>query len=243
MYATFCRIKGYTGRVEKQEDDILHLVFGGMNRNFPFKTENIERGIYIAQVSMSEVDCIWKQKDYYNVEVLYGKLKVTKDEVATIKNTRNTKYIKKGFFAVYNGKEYINVQGINNNYRYRLLSYDIDSQEEGFIMDIPGRFEKVVPPEKIEAAYHSYTWCIYNGLKVIANNDRDGILTLEQYDRNDYPDKVYEDFGFDIRLTRYMKDVSVNDSELESIWLEFTPHKNFKHLKMEPVAIKGTIPL
>ena len=35
-----------------------------------------------------------------------------------------------------------------------------------------------------------------------------------------------------------MKDVSVNDSELESIWLEFTPHKNFKHLKMEPVAIK-----
>ena len=100
MYATFCRIKGYTGRVEKQEDDILHLVFGGMNRNFPFKTENIERGIYIAQVSMSEVDCIWKQKTIIMLRCFTSKLKVTKDEVATIKTHVTLSILRRVFCCI-----------------------------------------------------------------------------------------------------------------------------------------------
>jgi hypothetical protein len=197
------------------------------------KTESVDRGIERAWVKMSDVECIWTEKDFEEVIVIYGEIKVKKDEVTTIIDTCDTKYCKRHHFAIYNGREYINFIGSNNNLVYSLSSYDIDSQEDGFIMDSPGLYKKKVSPEKIETAYESRTWCIYNGLKFIVDEDRDNILTIEPYGRNDYPDKVLIGHGFYIKNTKYMKDVNVND--LESIWVENIPHEHF--MEVQPKGI------
>lgn len=239
MRDTYCRVKGFRCMVEKQLDDMLCVHIFNQYGRFPLKTESVDRGIERAWVKMSDVECIWTEKGFDDVIVIYGEIKVNKDEVPTIIDPCDAKYCKRHGYAIYNGREYINYAGSNNNLIYRLGSYSIDSQEDGFIMESPGLFKKKVSPERIEAAYYSRTWCIYNGLKFIVGEDRDNILTIEPYSRTDYPDKVLADLGFYIKNTRYMKDINVND--LESIWIENKPHENFKHMKFKPVLLKGML--
>lgn len=240
MSNIYCRVRGFRCTVEKQIDDMLCILIFNNYKRFPLKTESVDRGIERAWVKMSDVECIWTEKNYEEVIVIYGEIRVSKDEVPTIIDTCDTKYCKNHHYAIHNGREYINFIGFNNNLVYSLSSYDINSQEDGFIMDSPGLYKKRVSPERIEAAYQSHTWCVYNGLKLIVNEDRDNILTIEPYGRNDYPDKVLTDLGFYIKNTKYTKDINVND--LESIWVENIPHENFIHMKFEPVPLKGIIP-
>ena len=65
------------------------------------------------------------------------------------------------------------------------MSFDIESQEDGFIMETPGTFVKRVPAAKIEYAYEAKTWCVYKGLKLVAVEGTGHRMVLEAYSRND----------------------------------------------------------
>lgn len=240
MNKTYCRVKGYRCGVIKQLDKKLRVIIFHYDKSFPLKVECVDRFMYEAWVDISDVDCIWVEDGFDNIRVLKGELKVKKDEVPPIEDIHDTKYCKRHGYAMFNGKKYINYAGINNDFHYLLGSYNIDSQEDGFIMERPGWFMRKVPAEKIEYAFESYTWCIYNGLKFGVTESSGDYITIEPYSRYDYPDKVLEDLGFYIKNTKYTKVLHAN--ELENIWVENKPHPNFKHLSFEPEILKGTIP-
>ena len=244
MHNMFCRVGGFRCNIMEQSDNRLRIYTWANHNNFPVKLKCIDRGVYEAWIDISDVECIWREEGYdydKDITVLQGELKVKKGSVPVLTSHWDTKYCQYGGFAIHRGKKYRSRAGINNDFLFVLVSFDIESQEDGFIMETPGTFVKRVPTEKIEYAYEAKTWCIYKGLKLIAVEGIGDQMVLETYSRNDYPDKILEDLGFFIKNTKRTKVVNADNPDVKCIWVEKKPHYNFKDINFEPEILKGSV--
>lgn len=239
----YCRVNGFKCLIERQLDDMLIVFSSRSDVAKSLNMEFVDRGAYRKTVPASQADCIWKVTTggvpYETVEVLKGSLKVSASDVPLLHDNQDTEYCKNRDFAIHNGKKYKNYIGYNNKYFYYLGSYDIKSQDDGFIMETPGWFTKRASPEEIEIAFRSNTWCTYRGYKFTVTESDGNHLIIEQYSRKDYPDKLLKTLGFYIENTKWVKQVSITD--IPNLWVINTPWDNFKKLQIKPDVIKGCI--
>lgn len=173
----------------------------------------VERGIYEKWISVDDADCIWREESYGfrggeyfsgEIEVIKGTVKVKAEDVTKSFDKFDTKFCKRGSFAIYNEGVYRSYDGVNNNVLYHLASYDIESQDQGFILDSPGRFSKMVSANEVSFSYESHTWCEYCGKKFSITEGEGDIVLLEPYSRDDYSTMELGSLGFCLFKTRWV---------------------------------------
>ena len=247
MKDIFCRVKEYKLSVLKNENTMIRVGSANYEACKALNMDIVERGIYEKWISVDDADCIWREESYGfrggeyfsgEIEVIKGTVKVKAEDVTKSFDKFDTKFCKRGSFAIYNGGVYRSYDGVNNNVLYHLASYDIESQDQGFILDSPGRFSKMVSANEVSFSYESHTWCEYCGKKFSITEGEGDIVLLEPYSRDDYSTMELGSLGFCLFKTRWVKKVSADD--LSSIWVIEKPHNRFTARESGMRVIKGS---
>lgn len=233
---TFCRINGYTVLVDNLCTEKCNISSSDYETSIALNMEMRDRGWYVGTIKYSEIECVWTESNHEVVDILKGILKVSIEEFA--KRDFNI-HRHSSYYAIYKGHKYINYQGFNNDFSYELGSYDISSQEDGFIMYSPGHFRKNVKPSEIELEFESHMWCLYKGYKFCTSEGSGNNLWIEPYSREDYPNKLLISLGFCLRDTKYMKYISID--EISDLWIIDRATGRFKGISIKPEIIKGEI--
>ena len=233
---TFCRINGYTVSVDNFSTEKCNISSSDYETCIALNMEMRDRGWYVGTIKYSEIDCIWTENNHEVVDILKGKVKVSIEEF--VKRDFNI-YKHRSCYAIYKGHKYINYQGYNNDFVYKLGSYDISSQEDGFIMYSPGHFRKSVKPSEIELEFESYMWCLYKGYKFCPSEGSGNNMWIEPYSREEYPNELLISLGFCLKNTKYMKYTSID--EISDLWIINTATGRFKGISIKPEIIKGEI--
>ncbi|MBN2484751.1 MAG: hypothetical protein JXB34_02135 [Bacteroidales bacterium] len=211
----YCRYKGYKLSVDNDFEDLIQtstteLYIGeylGMTRR--------DRDWFVMDILKTKIDAIWtissEAYTYDTIEVEFGKIIVNDCEIKYDKYFNDL--IMKGEFASYRGVLYKSISGVNHNYYFKLISLDIDSQENGFIMEDPGRFYKQVNPKQIDFAFQSMTWCKYmNRDFVVVESPMGTTIKIQPWSRESYSENELIEMGFE-NLSKW-----IDASEAESIW-------------------------
>jgi len=209
------RLRNYKVSVEVIKDNKARIFTSYPELYKLYNLDIYDRNHYLGWVDLVEFDCVWEERDYSIVNVLKGELKVSED---SYKDERIDRFYRsRRQKVIYNGKHYEHFQGVNHDYRYQLYSYDIESQNEGFLIMKPGMFALDVKPDLIELEYTHDTWCSYKGMILVPDSILSEKWWITPYSRDNYASKDLEGCGFEIKNTRYMK--LVDEEELDSIWI------------------------
>ena len=230
----YCRISGYLLAVDSVDERTRMYSVSTADEN-AFHVLNLEmrdRLWYVGEFSYTEIDCIWVEQDYEVVEIVKGNIIVDKNDFESV---RRNLFEFRRYYAIYKGHKYIDIQGYNNKYIYKLGSYDFSSQDDGFIMHSPGFFMKTVITSEIELAYQSTIWCMYKGYKFAVSRGEGSSFVITPYSSEDYSSEFLESLGF-IKSAHYHKTVSID--ELTDLYVINEGTGRFKEVNIEPEIIK-----
>lgn len=174
-----------------------------------------DRDWFVMDIPKNQLEAIWtlsaEEYTYDTISVEFGQIKV-KNSTSVFDNYFN-EFIENGEFACYNGKIYKSISGVNHKKYFLLVSYDKDSQAEGFIMEEPNKFYNQVNPSHIEFAFQSRTWCMYEEKEfVVVESSNDNRLRIQPWSRETYPESELKNLGFE-NLLKW-----IEPKDTSSIW-------------------------
>lgn len=211
----YCRYKGYKLSVENDSGELLHTntteLYIGKNLGMTQR----DRDWFVMDIPQTDIEVIWtissEKYTYDTIVVEFGELIVNDCDIKYDRYFND--FIMDGEFASYNGKIYKSISGVNHKLYFKLISLDIDSQKDGFIMEDPGKFYNQVHPDKIDFAFQSRTWCKFKNRDfVVVESPHGTSIKIQPWSRDSYSENELIELGFE-NLSKW-----IDDSETDSIW-------------------------